>query len=323
MGNRSYLDAVRPHVSDENGGIAGSAKLRTMIVQNYITFASASMIERLRLGFYYCQRLITNLKVRRFSHRILLFFLLRCFPHCTLAGPKPRAELKDFKSRGYIELAPILSDVQCQEIHSYLLTRPILDTKGSGKTFSLDDVPENCTIGDYPLSTVVNCPNVMELANHPDILTLACEYLGFMPVITGMSLRWTFPHSNTPDKVQRFHRDCEMGSIKLMVYLTDVDAECGPHTFATGTHLDRMSVRLHPLSDNQVGGEHKAILGSAGTTFFIDTRGLHKGSIPTANPRLMLGVQYSLLPCPLFKYEPVPYTGSSKLQKYVNRLMIA
>ena len=303
--------------------IVGSAMLRAIIVQRYITFASASKTERIRLGFYYCQRLITSLRVRRFSHRILLLFLRRCFPHFTLASPRPSTTLKDFQSLGYIKLAPIISKTQCQEILSYLLTRPLLDTKGSGKNFRLDDVPENCQIGDYPLSTVVNCPNVMELANHPDILTLAFEYLGFMPVITGMSLRWTFPHSNTPDKVQRFHRDCEMGSIKLMVYLTDVDAECGPHTFATRTHLDRMPIRLPSLSDNQVGGEHKTILGSAGTTFFIDTRGLHKGSIPTANPRLMLGVQYSLLPCPLFKYEPVPYTGSSKLQKYVNRLMIA
>jgi hypothetical protein len=292
-------------------------------VQRYLTFASASKAERIRLGFYYCQRLITSLKVRRISHRILLMFLQRCFPHFTLASPRPSTELKDFQSLGYTILAPILSETQCQEIHSYLLTHPLLDTKGSGQSFSLDAVPEDCKIGDYPLSTIVNCPNVMELANRPDVLTLAFEYLGFMPVITGMSLRWTFPHSNTPDKVQRFHRDCEMGSIKLMVYLTDVDAECGPHTFATGTHLDRMPVRLHPLPDNQVGGEHKAILGSAGTTFFIDTRGLHKGSIPTANPRLMLGVQYGLLPCPLFKYEPVPYTGSLKLQKYVNRLMTA
>ncbi len=303
--------------------IVGSANSRTIIVQRYITFASASRSERMRLGFYYCQRFITSLKVRRFSLRILLLFLRRCFPHFTLSSPRPGTELKDFQSLGYIKLAPILSEMQCQEIRSYLLTCPLLDTKGSGKTFLLDDVPEDCQIGDYPLSTVVNCPNVMELANHPDILGLAFEYLGFMPVITGMSLRWTFPHSNTPDKVQRFHRDCEMGSIKLMVYLTDVDAESGPHTFATGTHLDRMPVRLQSFSDNQVGGEHKAILGSVGTTFFIDTRGLHKGSIPTAKPRLMLGVQYSLLPCPLFKYEPVPYTGSLKLQTYVNRLMIA
>ena len=303
--------------------MVGSDNLRTIIVQRYITFASASKTERIRLGFYYCQRIITSLKVRRFSLRILLLFLRRCFPHFTLARPRPSTELKDFQRLGYIKLPPILSEIQCQEVRSYLLTRPLIDTKGSGKTFLLDDIPEDCRIGDYPLSTVVNCPNVMELANHPDILTLAFEYLGFMPVITGMSLRWTFPHSNKPDKVQRFHRDCEMGSIKLMVYLTDVDAESGPHTFATGTHLDRMPVRLHSFPDNQVSGEHKTILGSVGTTFFIDTRGLHKGSVPIAKPRLMLGVQYSLLPCPLFKYEPVPYTGSLKLQKYVNRLMIA
>lgn len=208
-------------------------------------------------------------------------------------------------------------------MRSYLEACSLLDTKGDGQPVSLDAIPEACKIGDYPLATIVNCPHVMEIANHKDIMDLAVGYLGFTPVITGLSLRWTFSSPSTADKVQYFHRDCELGSIKLMVYLTDVDAGAGPHIFAARTHLDRMPVRLRNYSDEQVRADQVAMFGPAGTTFVIDTRGIHKGSVPLERPRLMLGVQYSLLPCALFDYEPAPYTGPAALQDYVNRLVVA
>ena len=231
--------------------------------------------------------------------------------------------VSQFRRLGYVQLTPLLSQEQCLEMRAYLEHCALLDSKGSGQPVSLTDIPEACNVGDYPLDTVVNCPHVMETANHEAIMGLAIDYLGFTPVITGLSLRWTFPSSAAPDIVQRFHRDCELGSIKMMVYLTDVDAEAGPHTFAAGTHRDRMPVRLRSHSDEDVHAEQVKMLGTAGTSFVIDTRGIHKGGVPLERPRLMLGVQYSLLPCLLFDYEPVSYTGAADLEPYVNRLVIA
>lgn len=292
-------------------------------MQDYITAATASKPDLVRLTLYYCQRLITSRRIRRLAHHAVLFALRGRYGHPTYASERQGRTAPQFRQHGYIKLNSLLSEEQCREMRDYLAKHSLLDSRGSRRTFTLDAIPEACKIGDYPLDAVVNCPHVMEIANHQDILGLVVDYLGFMPVITGLSLRWTFPSHAAPDEVQTFHRDCELGSIKLMVYLTDVDADSGPHTFAACTHLDRMPMRLKMHSDDDVRAEHVTMLGAAGTSFVIDTRGLHKGAIPRNRPRLMLGVQYSLLPCLLFRYKPVPYTGSCKLQKYVNRLVVA
>lgn len=292
-------------------------------MQRYITPATASRSDLLRLATYYCQRLITIVWLRRLAHRLLVVVLRQRHGRPDQLETRCGDVVAPFREHGYVKLEPLLSREQCAEMRAYLATCVLRDSRGSGCSFTLDAIPAACKIGDYALGAVVNCPHVMELANHPDILRLVVGYLGYTPVITGLSLRWTFPSPTAPDEVQSFHRDCELGSIKLMVYLTDVDADAGPHTFAARTHLDRMPIRLRVHADADVQGDHVTMLGAAGTTFAIDTRGLHKGTIPRTHPRLMLGVQYSLLPCLLFDYQPVHYAGPSPLKKYVNRLMVA
>lgn len=292
-------------------------------MQRYIALSTASGTDLMRLGIYYCQRLITSRWIRRWAHRLLVFFLRHRHARLTHASARPSGAVSGFRRLGYVQMAPLLSTAQCLEMRAFLETCTLQDSKGGGRAVSLSAIPAACNVGDYQLNEVVNCPHVMATANHADIMRLAIDYLGFTPVITGLSLRWTFPSSAAPDIVQSFHRDCELGSIKMMVYLTDVDADAGPHTFAAGTHRDRLPVRLRSHSDADVRAEQVQMLGAAGTSFVIDTRGIHKGGVPLERPRLMLGVQYSLLPCLLFDYQPVPYSGAADLPGYVNRLMIS
>lgn len=296
-------------------------------MQRYISIIGASRSDLLRLAAYYCQRVVTSRAIRRLSHSVLLLVLRRRYQrHVQQVAPGGAGTSRHLRDHGYCNLEPLLTGPQCRAMHAYLAAHALQDSRGSGKNFTLDTIPEACKIGDYQLDTVVNCPHVMEIANHPKILRLAVDYLGFTPVISGLSLRWTFPSQAAPDEVQSFHRDCELGSFKVLVYLSDVDADSGPHTYAARSHLDRMPWRLRVVPDAQVrreGREGVTMLGAAGTSFAIDTRGLHKGAIPRKHPRLMLGIQYSLLPCLLFDYAPVRYTGPATLEKYVNRLVVA
>ena len=295
-------------------------------VQRYITPATASGSDLVRLAMYYCQRFVTSRRIRRVAHHVLLLVLRRRFSHSASVATRPDAAITRFREHGYLRLKNLLSDEQCREMLAWLASHALLDSRGTGALFMLDAIPGSCRMGDYSLETVVNCPHAMDIANHPDMLRLATDYLGFTPTITGLSMRWTFPGSGAPDVVQSFHRDCELGSFKLLIYLTDVQADSGPHTYIARSHRDRMPRRLRTYSDEEVlrdHGEGVTMLGSSGTTFAIDTRGLHKGAIPVGAPRLMLGVQYSLLPCLLFDYLPVPYTGPSTLAKYINRLVVA
>lgn len=49
----------------------------------------------------------------------------------------------------------------------------------------------------------------------------------------------------------------------------------------------------------------------------------HQDMIPARRARLMLIVQYSLLPCLIYDYAPVAYPGHDRYDAHVNRLMLA
>lgn len=224
-----------------------------------------------------------------------------------------------------MELGKLLTREQCEDIHVYLAGHTMVDVRGTGKTYTIRDVPQGVKIGDYPLETIVNCPHVLDIANHPEIIRIMADYLGFKPTILTLGLRWSFPAETSADPVQSFHRDSEPGSAKLLIYLTNVDHVSGPHAYVEGTHRERMPLRLKPYSDDDIARKYGAsvtIEGPAGTGFFIDTKGIHKGHLPVQKPRLLLGIQYALLPCLLYEYSPVKCKRADQFDPYINRLMI-
>ena len=54
----------------------------------------------------------------------------------------------------------------------------------------------------------------------------------------------------------------------------------------------------------------------------MDTRGIHKGMAPTGRPRLLLQIQYSLLPVYMYRYEKPRRTAPEQLDRYINRLFV-
>lgn len=294
-------------------------------MQKYATFRDASLRVRLKLALYYGQRIVTSRIVRRISNRIVLA-ALRVL-HKDQASPQARnnALAADLNTTGFAALGKFMSDAQCGEILRYLDDKTMVDVRGQGHRFTLHDVPDAVTLGDYPLETIVDCPHMLQTANHPDIIALMTAYLGFKPTIVSLGLRWSFPHDAPADTVQRFHRDSEPGSAKLLIYLTDVDPLSGPHVYIEGTHRARLPLRMHPYPDEDVARKHgsgRFIEGAAGTAFIIDTKGIHKGAAPTQRARLMLSIQYALLPCFLYVYAPLKCKRAGQFDAYVNRLMI-
>lgn len=294
-------------------------------MQNYASFRSASNAARLKLAMYYVQRTVTSRTVRRIANRALIGGLKMVHGRGRSYIHHKSSLAEHLKKAGYLEVGKLLTREQCEDIHVYLASHALVDARGSGRTFRIHDLPEGVTTGDYPLDTVVNCPHVLDIANHPDIIRIMTNYLGFKPTILTLGLRWSFPGETSTDPIQRFHRDSEPGSAKLLVYLTDVDHLSGPHAYVEGTHRERMPWRLRPYSDDDIARKYGAgvtIRGPAGTGFFIDTKGIHKGVLPVQRPRLLLGIQYGLLPCLLYDYAPVECARADQFDPYINRLMI-
>jgi hypothetical protein len=296
-------------------------------MQKYLSARGGSRA-RLKLLGYYAQRVCTSRRLRRATTRAVIAGLGAL--HGRAAGADatraPPPALATLRTQGYLRLGPLLAPDRCAEALSWLRARPMIAARGSGDVFTLATRPAGVRIGDYPLETVVNCPHVLELANHPGMLALAGGYLGYTPVITLMGLRWSFPAEDADADVQHFHRDVEPGSVKLLVYLTDVDEAAGPHRYVPRSHLDRMPLRMQRYPDHEVARRHGgsvSITGPAGTALMIDNKGIHKGAPPLARARLLLVIQYSLLPCLMYDYAPVPYHGQARVSPYTNRLMVA
>lgn len=183
--------------------------------------------------------------------------------------------------------------------------------------------------GCYLLQDIVDAPFLIELANDPQILSIAESYLGCTPTLYSLNAWWSFPgFSQAATFSQSFHRDIDdFRFCTLFVYLTDVDGQGGPHVYVRRTHrpdllaeelaragaagLDRLDPRLREavaggaMRQGEGYGLDAAVLGllghlaetvegPAGSGLIADTHGFHKGLPPERGPRLIFWSRYGL-----------------------------
>lgn len=236
--------------------------------------------------------------------------------------------MRDLSRFGYAPLGAMFDRRQLDEIHAYLKDKLLISRTDDSVRFRLEAAPEGVTIADYLRADILACPHVLELANRPELLQLAQSYIGCKPTISAVLLRWSFPCDKPGAGVQAFHRDADdWRFVKLFIYLSDVDRGAGPHVYVRGSQHTDGKVRQKPMSDDSVerrfGPDMMTVVtGAAGFGFLADTFGVHKGMVPRERPRLMLQIQYSLLPVYAYDYAPEPYQGPLVLDPYVNRLML-
>lgn len=293
-------------------------------MQRYIRFGDKSHLGRIRLLTYYLQRTITSRRMRHVGN-LIVRQALTCARLAKSATLKNTPIVEAFREHGILRLGSVLNHEQCREIHDYLDKKTFVTRQWPHERFSMHSRPKEIKLGDYDLETVVNCPHILELANSAAFLTFATEHLEITPTITNLGIRWSFPVEMPASEVQFFHRDAEVGSnFKVLIYLTDVDADSGPHIYVPKTHQDRMPLRLRPYTEQEIAtahGETVIVTGPAGTAFAIDTKGIHKGQPPARKSRLLLTIQYALLPCLLYDYQPV-LRNDCNYDSYVNRLIV-
>lgn len=282
---------------------------------------------------YYCQRVVIQRALRE-SIASSLAHLIR-LRH----GSTDSSELQTQDDRaltalhrdGFVGLQPLLDADQIADIQAYLADRPLFARRadGSWQSFSLSERPASTSMGDYELDDIVAAPHILAMANSPFLLQLAEHYIGCKPTLSALVLRWSFPGQGQGGGLQAFHRDSDdWRHLKVFVYLTDVDEGAGPHVYVRGTHKAKASLRAQAYEEADIarkfGPEARVVVtGAAGTSFACDTAGVHKGAMPTAKPRLMLQIQYSLLPCHMYRYRPKPYHGPLRIDPYVNRLLVS
>jgi hypothetical protein len=280
---------------------------------------------------YYSQRIVTYPSLRRLVVRALSGAVrLRQGSGRELYANTPAEEvaLLDLRGSGYAPLGNLLEAAQCDDIRSWLEDKLLTDRDRERPGFTLAQRAPEVRVADYHLRDVIACPHILALANSQALLGLAARYMACRPTISALGLRWSFPVPGADSVLQAFHRDSEdWRYLKVLVYLTDVDDAAGPHVYLHGSHLTQAPMRLRFYSDSEISSAHSAdklltAMGTRGFCFAVDTAGIHKGTAPASQPRLMLQIQYSLLPSYAYRYAPERYLGPLPLDRYINRLIV-
>jgi hypothetical protein len=135
---------------------------------------------------------------------------------------------------------------------------------------------------------------------------IAQDYIGCRPTLTSVTL-WLDPVFDGPAPAHVYHYDNDgPGFLKFFVYLSDVDAETGAHTYIQGSHghdkpeafrrsrrYERDDLLRHYGADNEI-----VFAAPAGTILAEDTAGFHRGMDPKRGYRLLLQLQYSAIDIP-------------------------
>jgi hypothetical protein len=275
---------------------------------------------------YYAQRLVTHPGLRGgVSQLIAAGVRLRRGRGGWPLDERATDALKTLRTDGVSRLAPLMTPAEAARMRAYFEGHPVVARDGS--LTSIDRLPRGTPAAGYALETVLACPGVLDLINRPEALGLSEAYLGCKPTVSSVGVRWTFAIPESPARFQVFHRDMDdWRFVKLFVYLTDVDEACGPHVYVRGSHRTAFSLTAEAYSIDGLEGRYgpdalETVTGPAGTSFVADTLGVHRGGFPRARPRLMLQVQYSLLPVFAFLYGPATRRATG-LDPYCNRLFV-
>lgn len=290
------------------------------------------MRQKIRWCAFVFQRQFLNLKVRDAARRAIASVL----PKTTGLELSAKAEVMvaDLQTRGYHLLAGGLAQKQIDEILDVLKNERCTDPyrPEKGKFAYPDEVPEESHLAHYSADALLRCPHLLEFANQPDVLAAIERILGCKPTLSGIYCWWSIPGKSKPEEAQFFHRDVDDWSfVKLLVYLTDVDEESGPHAFVSGSHNDDRLLGKSRFSESDVHrafGEETVVrfTGKRGTAFLENTFGIHRGTPPKSKERLLLQFFYTLLPVHYAPARPIPkqhcWLPAQPIDSYINRLLL-
>jgi len=134
-------------------------------------------------------------------------------------------------------------------------------------------------------------------ANRPIVELIAADHwidevkkvLGTEPIAVDLRAWWSKPCSGNKETLshaaQMWHRDLDgLRVIKIFVHVNDVEPDGGPFEYKVGSHL--LSLHAATINDGRLDdawvqarypGRTKMMTGPAGTTFLVDTHGIHRG----------------------------------------------
>lgn len=227
----------------------------------------------------------------------------------TVGADMIRTTLAEMHETGYSVFPMKLSAEIVEHLKSQSRT---LDYQLKGGQRSMNEVsgidvtnPPAC-VAAFATSSSRNASAFFAQVNSDSLFEHVCSaYLGVKARAIDLSLWYTFP-SEQPDAetAQLYHYDLDtVRWVKVFIYLTDVEADNGPHEYVASSHKvenshSRVLVRNYTrVSDEDIDkfypGKRQSVTGGAGTIIFGDTRCFHKGTAVNSGHRLIYSPIYA------------------------------
>lgn len=164
-------------------------------------------------------------------------------------------------------------------------------------------------LSGHHFERVLGCEAATAVRKDPLLLAIARHYLGNQAKPITIRTWWSFPTSDAPERELsrasfKYHFDLDdWRMLKFFFYLSDVDADTGPHVYVKGSHRRRrLKHQLtllvgHPADEVlRFYGEENVftLTGRAGTGFVEDPFGFHMGTPAKKRPRLMMEVGFGV-----------------------------
>lgn len=278
--------------------------------------------------FFAQQRLQSIAGRRRVARLVSRFLPLPVTP----TGQQSEAAMH-LDAQGFAMIEDIVTPQVAGEMFDYLRQQPVLASYVlKGPRISIDDsqLPDSHTFA-IPEESLISCPHLLDIANHPTVLAAVEGIFGSKPTIGYMTAWWSVPTADgKPREAENFHRDMDnIHFLKFFVYLSEVASENGPHEFIRGSHVMPALCDLRRHTDEEVlsvFGADRVVrfTGPAGTSFIENTFGLHRGQPVRSGRRLILQIVYSMLPMafgPATPYSPALFAPTRvPPDTYVNRV---
>lgn len=142
---------------------------------------------------------------------------------------------------------------------------------------------------------VITAPNYLPWALKG--VAVAEHYFGEEALLYCTSAFVTQPSHRWYRDTHDWHRDRENPCMLVMfMYATNVPTpDAGAHLYEVGSHRD--ADKGENYNGYQPRRPIRTITGPAGTTFFMDPRGIHMGIRPTAAPRALVWARYCAASC--------------------------
>lgn len=164
-----------------------------------------------------------------------------------------------------------------------------------------DNVNPNKLIYAYKEEDLICKKEVLEIVTDEKYKNIAKNYFNAEPFLVSVNMWWTTNYSTeaSSEAAQKYHFDLErIKFLKFFIYLTDVEADNGPHVYVESSHkvfskpfkfLKRFYSRI---DDNEIENYYgknkiKKIFGKSGTIIVGDTSCFHKGTPVKKNSRLI------------------------------------